>query len=391
MKKQRPDRRLKTRRIPQVIPDFLAHCRVIVKKRGWSRAGCALASQSRGRIAMACLTVQQNDEASHRRLAWRVGFWVAACAVLAHLPAIGCDFVNLDDPANYYYNEALRHPLIDAIGWAWTTLWFGVYQPLAWMLILLEHAIWALHPGGYHGMSLALHGAVAVALFVVTRRILQWTLPEAARERLDSLVIGAGLATAIFCVDPLRTEAVVWLSAQPYLPSVLCMIAGVGAYLESQQPQRAPRSARRWLGASFVLGAAAMLFKAVAVTFPLILLVLDVYPLRRLELDAGEGLTDRQEFGLRATNAIKLLFEKLPLLLLSLALIIVAQRAKCFERFDSGEPVAAPWSARLADAARGVWFYPLKTLVPIELTIVYPREDATFVHLVNPVFALCAA
>ena len=249
---------------------------------------------------MACLSVQQGDEALHRRLAWRVGFWVAACAVLAHLPAIGCDFVNLDDPGNYYYNEVLRHPLIDAIGWAWTTLWIGVYQPLAWMLILLEHAIWALHPGGYHGMSLALHGAVAVALFVVTRKILQRALPEASRERPDSLLIAAGLATALFCVHPLRTEAVVWLSAQPYLPSVLCMIAGVGAYLESQEPQRAPRSARLWLGASFVLGAAAMLFKAVAVTFPLGLLVLDVYPLQSLELDAGDGRTGWQQLRLRA-------------------------------------------------------------------------------------------
>ncbi|MGO9599817.1 MAG: tetratricopeptide repeat protein [Isosphaeraceae bacterium] len=340
---------------------------------------------------MTCLTVQQGDEALHRRLAWRVGFWVAVCAVLAYLPAIGCDFVNLDDHRNYRYNEALQYSPAVALFWAWTTLWIGVYQPLAWMLILMEHAIWAIHPGGYHAVSLALHGAVAVALFVVTRKILQRALPEASRERPDSLVIAAGLATAIFCVHPLRTEAVVWLSAQPYLPSVLCMIAGVGAYLESQQPQRSPRSARLWLGASFVLGAAAMLFKAVAVTFPLILLVLDVYPLQRLELDAGDGRTGRQQLRLRALRAAKLAIEKLPLLLLSLVLMTIAQRAKCFDRFDSGEPLAASWSARLADAARGVWFYPLKTLVPIELTIVYPREDATFVHLANPVFALCAA
>ena len=80
---------------------------------------------------MAWLTVQQDGQASRRRLAWRVGFWVAACSVLAYLPAIGCDFVNIDDPGNYYYNEALQYPLLQALRWAWSTVLIGVYQPLA--------------------------------------------------------------------------------------------------------------------------------------------------------------------------------------------------------------------------------------------------------------------
>ena len=56
-------------------------------------------------------------------------------------------------------------------------------------------------------------------------------------------------------------------------------------------------------------------------------------------------------------RAVKLAIEKLPLLLLSLGLMMIAQH-KCFDRFDSGEPLAASWSTRLADAARGVWFFP---------------------------------
>ena len=275
---------------------------------------------------MACLTVQQDDEALHRRLAWRVGFWVAAFAVLAYLPAIGCDFVNLDDPRNYRYNEALRYSATDALFWAWTTLWIGVYQPLAWMLILIEHAIWAIHPGGYHGVSLALHGAVAIALFVVTRKTLQRALPEASRERPDSLLLGAGLATAIFCVHPLRTEAVVWLSAQPYLPSVLCLIAGVGAYLESHQPQRAPQSARRWLVASFVLGAAAMLFKAVAVDLPSGLAGSGSLSAAAARSRCGAGPDLSATTQASRYEAVKLVIEKLPLLLLSLVLMSVAQR-----------------------------------------------------------------
>ena len=57
----------------------------------------------------------------------------------------------------------------------------------------------------------------------------------------------------------------------------------------------------------------------------------------------------------------------------------------------SGESVAAPLSARLADAALAVWFYPYKTLVPSRLAIFYPRVDASLVFLSEPRYALCAA
>ena len=175
----------------------------------------------------------------------------------------------------------------------------------------------------------------------------------------------------------------VWLSAQPYLPSVLCLILGVGAYLKAFDANRPLKSRRKWLAASFVLGGAAMLFKAVAVTYPLLLLVLDGYPLGRLTPKKGEGSARR-----RWTSV---LMEKLPLLVLSLVLMVAAYSAKGYTRLESGEPASAPLSARLADAAYGVWFYPCKTLVPIGLTIVYPREEESVVHLAEPRFALCAA
>jgi len=47
-------------------------------------------------------------------------------------------------------------------------------------------------------------------------------------------------------------------------------------------------------------------------------------------------------------------------------------------------------SARLADTAQSVWFYPYKTLIPARLTVVYPREDASGVHLAEPRHAMCA-
>ena len=250
-------------------------------------------------------------------------------------------------------------------------------------MIFCEYAAWALRPFGYHVVSLALHGMIGVALFVVTRMLLERALAGTAEQKEPFVVVAAGLAAMLFCVHPLRTEVVVWLSAQPYLPSVLCLILGVGAYLKAFDANRALVSKRKWLAASFLLGGAAMLFKAVAVTYPLLLLVLDAYPLGRLTPTQGESGARR-----RWTLA---LVEKLPLLVLSLMLMVVAHRAKTGTRFETGDPISAPLSARLADAANGVWFYPCKTLVPIGLTIVYPREEESVVHLAEPRFALCAA
>jgi tetratricopeptide (TPR) repeat protein len=336
-----------------------------------------------GVVSMFRMKDHAEEGKSSTRLAVQVGFWVAVMAVLAFLPAIGCDFVNMDDNRNFLFNEALKYPLGKKLVWAWTTRWVGVYQPLAWILIIFEHAAWALRPFGYHVVSLAFHGMIGVALFVVTRMLLERALAGRAERKEPFVVIAAGLAALLFCVHPLRTEVVVWLSAQPYLPSVLCLILGVGAYLKAFDANRPRESRRKWLVASFVLGGAAMLFKAVAVTYPLLLLVLDGYPLGRLTPTQGEG-------GARRRWTL-VLVEKLPLLVLSLVLMVVAHRAKTYTRFETGDPVSAPLSARLADAAYGVWFYPCKTIAPIGLTIVYPREEDSVVHLAEPSFAVCAA
>ncbi len=332
---------------------------------------------------MFTLTGESDGSIANRRLALRVGFWVAVLAVLAFLPAIGCDFVNMDDPRNYLYNDALKYPIEQKLLWAWSTRWLGVYQPLSWILIFCEYAAWALRPFGYHVVSLVLHGLIAIALFVVTWMLLERAFAGREKPGGPYLVVASGLATLLFCVHPLRTEVVVWLSAQPYLPSVLCMILGVGAYLKASDPDQPAHLKNMWLAASFALGGAAMLFKAVAVTYPLILLILDAYPLGRPSLEPDQRGSWR-----RWAPAV---LEKLPLIVLSLALMIVARSAKNHPQFDTGEPLAAPLSARLADAAYGVWFYPCKTVVPIGLTIVYPREDPSHVHLSEPSFAACAA
>jgi len=314
-----------------------------------------------------------------------MGLLVTAFAVLAFLPALGCGFVIPDDKQNFLSNPALDCPWGQKLAWAWTTRWMEVYQPLWWMLVMAEHAVWSLKPMGYHAVSLAFHAAVAAALFTLTLVVLRRVTPAAKGYAGASVAIAAGLASLLFCVHPLRTEMVVWLSGQPHLPSVLCMVLGVLAYLMAKETGRTPRSRLGWLVGSFLLGSAAMFFKTSAVTFPFILLVLDWYPLGRLTLDP------QWSWPRPSRQAWRAVAEKAPLLALSVVMMAVTRWAKPGLRFQSGEAVAAPLSARLADAALVVWFYPYKTFVPSRLAAFYTKADASLVHLAEPRYAVCAA
>src|SRR5262249_31530433 len=145
--------------------------------------------------------------------------------------------------------------------WAWTTTLIGVYQPLAWMLLGVQSALWDLDPAGYHAVSLALHALNAVVLCLLITAILRRAQPERAAQSPCTLWIAAALASALFALHPLRTEVVAWASCQPYLPCVLFCLLSVLAYLRAHDgPAR-----RRWLLASWALYAAALLGKAVAV------------------------------------------------------------------------------------------------------------------------------
>ena len=97
------------------------------------------------------------------------------------------------------------------------------------------------------------------------------------------MLAGAGLATALFMVHPLRVEAVAWASGQAYLPCAFFSMLAVLAYLRAFEVGSCPQWG--WLVAAFVLFIAALLFHALAVSLPAVLLILDVYPLRRF----GEG------------------------------------------------------------------------------------------------------
>jgi len=289
---------------------------------------------------------------------WLVAIPLAVIVVAAFNPALHNGFVHWDDEKNFLENRFFRGLGAAQVKWAGTTFWVGVYQPLAWLLFEAQYTFWKLDARGYHLTSLILHAANAVVLYVLTVALLVRCPTDRFVKNPWARSLGAGLATALFVVHPLRVEAVAWASCQPYLPCALFSMLSVLAYLGAFRENSSPR--KRWLVGSFVLFVAALLSKAVAVSLPAVLLILDVYPLRRL----GDG--PGRWFG---PSARKALSEKVPFVLVSLVFMGLAIAAKpqsrlSIEHYDT--------SAGIAQACYGIWFYIVKTAVPVNLSAFYP-------------------
>jgi Flp pilus assembly protein TadD len=279
----------------------------------------------------------------------------ALAAVVAFAPALGNGFVNWDDYLNITTNHDFRGLGGPQLRWAWTTFHLGVYQPLSWLVLEAEYALWGLDPRGYHLTSLLLSAVVAVALHALAVAV------QARSRPSDHLCdpwpdhLGAGLAVALFVAHPLRAEVVVWASCQPYLCCALFSVLSVLAYLRAH-PADGPARAG-WAAGAFLLFAAALLSKAVAVSLPVVLVILDAYPLRR-----------RRTWRAWA--------EKLPYFALALVFMRVAVLAKReFAATNYIPDSPGTLAERAAQACYAACFYLVKTAWPVGVAAYYPRPD----------------
>jgi len=293
---------------------------------------------------------------------------------VAFFPCLGNDFVSWDDQENFIDNPHYRGLGWSQIYWAWTSFRIGVYQPLAWMILGAQYILFGLRPWGYHLVSMILYAVDTVVLFVLTVSLLMRCQPGLARRGRWPLILGSGLAVALFAVHPLRVEVVAWVSCQPYLPCALFFMLTVLAYLRAFPEGSSPRW--RWLVGAFFLCVGALLSKAVAVSVPAVLLILDVYPLRRLGGGSGRW------FG-RSVKGVWL--EKLPFVGLSLIFMILAVAGRGQAQHSAARPDLGI-AARFAQACYSIWFYVIKTFLPLNITVFYPMPGR--VLLGDPPFLL---
>src|SRR5213078_4713540 len=293
-----------------------------------------------------------------RWIQWHVPVLVALVTFTAFWPALQNQFVDWDDSKNFVDNPQYRGLAGTHLRWMWTTFHMGHYAPLTWMTLGLDHVLWGMNPLGYHLTSLLLHAANAVIFYVVVLQILTLALPRLA-DRGRALGASAGFAALVFAIHPQRVESVVWATERRDVLSGLFYLVTILVYLRAYA-REAPGRRSYWL--SVALFGCALLSKSMAVSLPIVLLILDVYPLRRL----GGSL------GWWSEPARRVYVEKIPFVLLAAAASALAVRAQSL--VHSMAPLdQLSVAARLAVSAYGLSFYLWKMIVPSNLSPLYPR------------------
>ena len=202
---------------------------------------------------------------------------IAVVTFAAFAPALQAGFVEWDDHYNFLNNPYYRGLGRAQLGWMLTSAWSGHWAPLTWLTLAADFRLWGMAPFGYHLTSLLLHAAAAAVFFFVAARLLARAQPQAAAGAIQA---GAVVAALVFAVHPLRVESVVWISERRDVLSGLFYLLTVLAYLRAADAAAGAR--RRWLALSIAAYALAMTSKAIVMSLPAVLLVLDAYPLRRL-------------------------------------------------------------------------------------------------------------
>jgi protein O-mannosyl-transferase len=291
-----------------------------------------------------------------RLLAFRaIPLMLALITFLVFMPALWNGFVAWDDQVNLYENPQYRGLTWPQIRWMFSNVTMGHWIPLTWLTFGLDFVLWGMNPFGYHLTSLVVFAANAPTLYFVTRRLLR----SASSFDEGTLTVSAVAATLFFALHPLRAESVAWATERRDVLSGLFFLLTVLLYLKAHDRIGAQR---RWLlAASVGLYVLALVSKASVMVLPAALVVLDVYPLRRL------GGRWRDWVG-PAARAVWL--EKIPFVVLGAAGAAVtyyAQNANSFitplERY--------PLAARPAMVFYSLWFYLEKTLMPRGLSPLY--------------------
>jgi len=237
----------------------------------------------------------------------------------------------------------------------WTTH-LGHYIPLTWMTFGLDYLLWGMNPLGYHLTNLLLHAANAVVFFFITRRLLTRALPGPS-ERGHTLAVSAAFAALVFAIHPLRVESVAWATERRDVLSGLFYLSAVLAYLRACDREERGRG---WYWGAVALFAGALLSKSMAVNLPVVLMILDVYPLRRL----GGSI------GWWSKPARRIYVEKIPFVLLAAAASAIAVMAQF--SIHAALPLAQlSVPGRLAVSAYGLSFYLGKMIVPVNLSPLY--------------------
>jgi len=302
---------------------------------------------------------------------WLIGIVLALVTVALYWPATRCDYVNYDDDIYVRENPHVQGGLTwPSVRWAFTNLQAGFWHPLTWLSLLSDSEFYGQKPWGHHLTGVVLHAANTVLLFLALQRM--------TRARWRSAMVAA-----LFGWHPLHVESVAWVSERKDVLStffwMLTMLmyagyvgtAGAGEALRGRKggapapPARGP--AARYYTLALVFFICGLMSKPMVVTLPVVLLVLDWWPLRRLEITTPS---------FKLKPVLPVIWEKVPFLAAAMVFGVITVHAEKGVG-ALGATSLYPLGGRVQNALVSYMVYLRQTVWPAGLAVFYPYP-ATF-------------
>lgn len=296
----------------------------------------------------------------------RIDFQICALALAAglitfliYLPSLKNGFVNWDDPAYVIENWKIRSLDLPFLKWLPTAIVLYNWHPLTILSYAIDYSIWGLDPLGHHLTSLVFHFLNTCLVMILSTWLIRSRCDGGNPWWNQSLL--AGFMTALlFGIHPLHVESVAWISERKDVLYALFYLLSMLAYLKFASGSGASR--KFYYLSSLGFFALSLTSKAMAVTLPLVLLILDLYPLGR-------------KGAWRSGTKGSLIIEKLPFFLLA----IFASSITVWVQYSEGvvrtfEKI--PFFTRLLVALHSYMLYIIKMIFPFNLAPFYPYPDA---------------
>lgn len=296
----------------------------------------------------------------HKNISLLACGFLVITALAAYWPVLKCEFVKYDDDKYVTENPHVKRGITrDSVIWAFTKPHYHMWHPLTSLTYLLDYQLFGLNPTWHHLTSLLFHIASTLLLFAILKRMTAAVWP--------SLFVAAA-----FALHPLNVESVAWVSERKNVLSTFFWMLTIAAYIRYTD-----RSCLGRFLLVVLVFALATMTKPIVVTLPFALLLLDYWPLGRLQLkrvsdeqDLAQAESERGDG--RWVPLWRLFLEKIPLFILVTALsavtFIASQRGGVMSGWDN-----VPLKYRLANALVSYVAYISKMVWPTRLAVFYPH------------------
>jgi hypothetical protein len=289
-----------------------------------------------------------------QRSSARIYLWcllLGGVTLALYSPVLTHSFVTYDDPEYVTGNQHVQSGLSwQTIAWALTSTDQANWHPLTWFSHALDCELYGLNPAGHHLTSVLIHTANVLLLFL----LLQWATGATG---------ASAVVAALFALHPFNVESVAWVAERKNVLSTFFFLLTLGAYGRyARHPGLRTYAA---VAALFALGLAA---KPMVITLPCILLLLDYWPLARIQGWAKPS----PAFPTAQAPWPRLVLEKLPLLVLSaVSALVTVSAQRSGNAFESLGGI--PFYVRVENAIYSYAKYVVKVFWPVNMALFYPH------------------